>query len=153
MAPSPDLFHQDILLNLAWILRDYLEKNPIGKLMIAPSDVHLTDLNVYQPDLYFVSNARKSIFSQQGAEGAPDLVVEILSPKTARFDKGIKREVYARSGVKELWIIDPVLRQVQVYHLVESADVPAATLGEESHLESGLFSGLKIRLENIFARQ
>src|ERR1044072_2604533 len=153
MSPSPDLFHQDILLNLARIIGNYLEKNGVGKLVIAPSDVLLTDLNVYQPDLYFVSNARKSIFSHQGAEGAPDLVVEILSPKSARFDKGIKREVYARTGVKELWIIDPVLRQVQLYHLVESADVPAATLGEESHLESVLLPGLKIQIESIFNRQ
>ena len=152
MAPSPDLFHQDILLNLAWIIRSYLKSNAIGKVAIAPSDVRLTDLNVYQPDLYFVSNARKSILSDQGAEGAPDLVVEILSPRTARFDKGIKREVYARTGVKELWIIDPILRQVQVYHLARSADVPVATLGEESHLESPLLPALKIQIENIFAR-
>ena len=149
-SPSPDLFHQDILLNLARIIGNYLETNPVGKVAIAPSDVHLTDLNVYQPDLYFISNARKSILSAQGAEGAPDLVAEILSPKTARFDKGVKREVYARTGVKELWIIDPTLREIQVYHLTKSADVPAATLGEEKEIESALLPGLRISLKIIF---
>ncbi|HYT59340.1 MAG TPA: Uma2 family endonuclease, partial [Haliangiales bacterium] len=74
MSPSPDLFHQDILLSLARIIGNYLETNPLGKVAIAPSDVCLTDLNVYQPDFYFVSNARKSILTEQGAEGAPDLV-------------------------------------------------------------------------------
>ncbi|SRR6266542_4650900 len=152
MSPSPDLFHQDILLSLARIIGNYLETNPLGKVAIAPSDVCLTDLNVYQPDFYFVSNARKSILTEQGAEGAPDLVVEILSPKTARFDKGIKREIYARTGVRELWIIDPVLRQIQVCRLSESVDVPAATLGEEREIESPLLPGLKIPLRKVFSR-
>jgi len=138
MAPSPYRFHQDILLNLARLIANHLEQNPVGKVTIAPSDVCLSDLNVYQPDLYFVSNARKSVLSEQGAEGAPDLVVEILSPKTARFDKGVKREVYARTGVKELWIVDPDLREIQVYHLQESADVPKATYRQEQEFESPL---------------
>ena len=150
MSPSPDLFHQNILGNLYFIIRSYLEQHQTGSVYLAPSDVHLTDLNVYQPDLYFVSNARKSILSAQGAEGAPDLVAEILSPKTARFDKGVKREVYARTGVKELWIIDPALREIQVYHLTASSDVPAATLGEEKQIESALLPGLRIPLKEIF---
>jgi Uma2 family endonuclease len=150
MSPSPDLFHQNILGNLYFIIRSYLEKHQTGSVYLAPSDVHLTDLNVYQPDLYFVSNARKSILSAQGAEGAPDLVAEILSPKTARFDKGVKREVYARTGVKELWIIDPTLREIQVCHLTKSANVPTATLGEEKEIESALLPGLRIPLNKIF---
>src|SRR5262245_5311898 len=84
MSPSANRFHQDILLNLGVIFREYLKENRIGKVYVAPSDVCLTDLNVYQPDLYFVSNDRLSILSEQGAEAAPDLIVEILSPKTAR---------------------------------------------------------------------
>jgi Uma2 family endonuclease len=61
MAPSPELFHQDVLGNVFFIIRSYLEKHPIGTVHIAPSDVQLSDLNVYQPDVYFVSKSRKSI--------------------------------------------------------------------------------------------
>lgn len=150
MSPSPSRFHQDILLNVAFLFRTYLETNPIGKVYIAPSDVCLTDLNVYQPDLYFVSNARKPILSEEGTEGAPDLVVEILSPKTARFDKGPKREVYARTGVRELWIVDPTLKQIQVFYLGQSSDVPVATYSSDQKVESPLLPGLEIQLERVF---
>ena len=150
MSPSPNRYHQDILLSLALLFGNYLKENPIGRIHIAPSDVRLTDLNVYQPDLYFVSNARKSILSEQGAEAAPDLVVEILSPKTARFDKGVKREVYARTGVKELWIVNPELREVQVYRLDQNADVPAATYGDSQQFESAILPGLRISVAQVF---
>ena len=106
MAPSPDLFHQGILGNIYFVLRSHLTGHPAGTVHIAPSDVQLSELNVYQPDLYFVSNARKSILTRHGAEGAPDLIVEILSLKTARLDKGVKRDIYARAGVLEYWVVD-----------------------------------------------
>lgn len=150
MAPSPDLFHQDILFNVAYLIRQYLEKHPIGSVHIAPSDVQLSDLNVYQPDVYFVSKSRKSIRTRQGATGAPNLVVEVLSPRTAKLDRGMKRTVYARTGVEELWLVDPETRQVQVYHLQKSADLPAATYGEKQKFESRLFPGLKIQVAKVF---
>ncbi len=150
MAPSPDLYHQDILLNLATLLRNYLKKNPVGTVHIAPSDVHLTDRNVFQPDLYFVVKERQKILSKQGAEGAPDLIVEVLSTKTARVDKGVKREVYARTGVKELWLVDPELRILQVYRFAKSTDLPILTTRSGQQFSSPLFPGLKIRVKEIF---
>ena len=152
MAPSPGLFHQGILGNLYYVLRTYLEKRPLGEVYFAPSDVHLSDLNVYQPDLYFVSNSRKSILSDQGTDGAPDLVVEILSPKTAKLDKGMKRSVYARTGVEELWIVDPELKEVHIYRLEKSADTPAAVCRLKHKIETPLFPGLKISVAKIFQR-
>src|SRR5436189_3310853 len=112
MAPSPDRFHQDILGNLYVIIRGHLAKHPAGSVHLAPSDVQLTDLNVFQPDLYYVTTARRGILTELGAQGAPDLVVEILSPKTAKLDSGVKREIYARSGVEEMWVVDPAARKV-----------------------------------------
>ena len=98
MAPAPNRYHQDISRNLEYILLDYLEENPIGKLYDAPFDVYLDQYNVFQPDILVVLNDRLSILTDAGAEGAPDFVVEILSPKTARLDKDNKRRVYATSG-------------------------------------------------------
>ena len=152
MAPSPDLFHQDIIGNLYFIIRGHLDAHPLGTVHIAPSDVQLSDLNVYQPDMYFVSKRRKSILTKQGAEGAPDLIVEILSPRTAKLDKGVKRTVYARTGVDELWIVDPERKQIQVYHLNVDAEAPVATYGVRQKFESPLLPGLKIPVSKIFQR-
>lgn len=150
LAPSRDRFHQDVLGNLYVIIRGHLERFPSGSVHLAPSDVQLTDLNVYQPDLYYVTSARKAILTRQGARGAPDLVVEILSPKTAKLDTGVKREVYARSGVEEMWIVDPAARKLSVYRFSEAIDAPVATSRIKQKFASPLFPGLKIDLSRVF---
>jgi Uma2 family endonuclease len=127
-----------------------LSDHSIGKVRLGPSDVTLSELNVFEPDLYFVSNARKFIMSKHGAEGPPDLVIEVLSPKTAKLDKGVKRNVYARAGVAELWIIDPIRKEVQVYHLQESAETPDGTYSGKQKFESECFPGLKIPVAKAF---
>lgn len=83
--------------------------------MIAPSDVELSPSDVYEPDIYFVSKERLGIFTEQGASGAPDLVVEVLSPGTAKLDLGPKREVYASVGVKEMWLVDERQSKIDLY--------------------------------------
>src|SRR2546428_6343854 len=70
VSPSPNRYHQDVCQNLLVLLRNYLDKNPVGVVYQAPSDVYLTSYDAYQPDLYFVSNANASILSPQGAAGA-----------------------------------------------------------------------------------
>jgi Uma2 family endonuclease len=152
MAPGPNRYHQDISLNLTVMLAKYLEKHPIGKLYVAPFDVYLDEINVHQPDLIFVSNKNKSILTDAGAEGAPDLVVEILSSKTAMLDKKHKRKVFARSGVKELWFVDPETRLVHVYYLQKDAEHPSATYSEKDTFNSPYFPGLKIKGATIFKR-
>ena len=117
MTPAPDRYHQEISGNIEFLLRKYLEDHPIGKLYDAPFDVYLTETNVFQPAILFVSNKRSAILSKRGAEDAPDLVVEILSPKTAGIDTGAKKKMYAQSGAAFLWIVDPESKQVQIYEL------------------------------------
>jgi len=152
MAPAPNRYHQDISRNLEWILLRHLDEHSIGILYHAPFDVYLTDINVYQPDIIFVSKANEHILTEAGAEGAPDLVVEILSPKTARFDKEPKREIYARTGVTELWIIDPESRTLSRYCLRENSQTPVAVLRETDSLETPLFPGLRIALAGVFKK-
>lgn len=151
MSPSPNRYHQQILTNVASVLLAYLERKRIGKIYFAPCDVFLTELDVYQPDLLFISNERSSILGEQGIDGAPDLVVEILSPKTARLDKGVKKEVYARTGVRELWIIDPDQHQIIVYDLQKSSTLPSGTYGASQGFSSRMFPGLKIQVKKLFA--
>ena len=150
MAPSPERYHQDILGNLYVLLRNYLDKQSLGSVHLAPSDVCLSDINVFEPDLYYVSKARKTILTKQGATGAPDLVVEILSPKTAKLDRGIKREVYARCGVAEMWILEPLAKRLSVYRFAGSTNSPVEIHEGRKKFASPLFPGLKINLEKVF---
>jgi Uma2 family endonuclease len=150
VSPSQHWRHQDILLNLAVINREYLAKNPIGKVMVAPMDVCLNEINVYQPDVLFFSHERGAILGKRCIEGAPDFLVEILSESTAHLDKGPKRKIYARTGVKELWLIDPESKDVTIFDLGNSAERPRACYGENDSFVSAIFPGLTFKCAEIF---
>jgi Uma2 family endonuclease len=152
MAPAPNRYHQDISRNLELILGNYLKSNPIGKLYDAPFDVVLDPHDVFQPDILFVSNQRSSILTEAGAEGAPDFIAEILSPKTARLDLDAKRKTYLRHGVRELWIIDPDQRTILIYRPEIDAQNPVATHREGDVIECPMFPGLRIDTVEVFAR-
>src|ERR1700733_3804091 len=79
MSPSPRRHHQKLIVRLIGILQPYLERHPLGEIYVAPSDVIFTADTILNPDIYFVSRERAGILTDQGAEGAPDLVVEVLS--------------------------------------------------------------------------
>lgn len=150
MSPSPNRFHQDISRNLLVILANWLKANPIGVIYDAPFDVEFTKHDVFQPDILFVSNERKSILTQAGATGAPDLVVEILSPSTASVDRGVKKKQYAKSGVRELWIIDPVARTIEVFDLQRDMDRPGAVYSESDTITSACFPGWEGMVSEVF---
>jgi Uma2 family endonuclease len=149
MSPSPNTFHQHIAGNIYFLLRQHLSENSIGEVFMAPLDVFLSDINVYQPDVIFVSNERRAIITDHGIEGAPDLLVEALSPATARYDKGSKRKIYARTGVKELWLVNPEARTLQVYLLAKDSETPSATHRANATFTSSLLPGLKIKTATI----
>jgi len=117
VTPSPNTRHQFVQLVLSSSLFVYLGKNPIGTLFTAPLDVRLTPDIAVQPDLIFISNARVGIILEKYIEGAPDLVVEILSPSTAAHDRATKLGLYAEAGVSEVWFIDPLAKTVEILKL------------------------------------
>ncbi len=117
MAAAPILFHQDIVLELAMIIKTFLKTHPMGKLYIAPTDVELNDKNIYQPDLLFVSHERASILKGKRVVGSPDLIIEVLSVGTMDLDLGVKYKVYEQSGVLEYWLVDPQKKSFQFYQL------------------------------------
>jgi Uma2 family endonuclease len=151
MSPAPNRFHQKILIRLSSMFWAYLQANPLGEVYAAPFDVTLTDLNVYQPDLCYFSKARYTSLTDHGADGAPDLVVEILSPGSVKHDLGVKKEIYARTGVEELWSVDPVKRAIAVFQLSENSTAPRATLMAGKTLTTPLLPGLKIKVRDVFA--
>jgi len=150
MAPAPNRFHQGISGNLCRFLYPYLRKTKVGKAYDAPFDVYLDDFNVVQPDVVFVAAGSACKLVPEGAEGAPDLLMEILSPSTSVRDLRDKRALYAEKGVKEFWVVSPETRQVQVYYLQKQADRPALVLEEIDTLRSDLLPGLEIPVGEIF---
>ncbi len=152
MSPSPNTFHQEIILRILVAIENFLTKHPIGKVFGAPLDVFLTETNVYQPDIIFVANDQRSIITEHGIEGPPDLVVEILSPSTAAYDRGSKRKIYARAGVQELWLIDPEKRQIEVFDLLADPEISAATHDANAVFNSKLLPGLNFEASTIFKR-
>jgi Uma2 family endonuclease len=152
MSPAPNRYHQTISRNLEFMLMKYLERRPLGELYHAPFDVYLSEHDVYQPDLVFVKKDNFEVLTDAGVEGTPDWVAEILSPSNAYLDKKAKLRGYARTGVAELWLIDPDTHLVHVYHLQDDAQKPAATYGEKDTFVSPHFPGLNIRVADIFKR-
>jgi Uma2 family endonuclease len=111
VSPSPSALHQMVLVQLLRHLLDLAE--PAGALVLpAPLDVLLGDHSAVQPDLIYLSADRRHLVRER-VEGAPDLLVEIVSPGTARRDRGDKIRLYAEAGVREYWIVDPGERQIQ----------------------------------------
>jgi len=118
MSPSPNRKHQDLSGRIFNALYNYAELNKSGKVYYAPIDVFIEpQRNAFQPDIIFVSNSNASILSDRGIEGAPDLVVEILSKSNTSHDTVLKKPVYERCGVKELWFVDPQKRSVTGFAL------------------------------------
>ena len=150
MSPSPLFYHQQLAGRLYRLIWTHLERNPIGELAIAPVGVFLTDFDTYQPDLLFVSEENRDRIGEDGVHGAPDLVVEILSPSTRKLDEGFKRKTYAACGVREYWIVDPDSKRVEVFDFRSSPETPRLTLEATDILESPLFPGLTIPLDRVF---
>jgi Uma2 family endonuclease len=111
VAPSPLLLHQVIVLDLGAAMHRLAQRTG-GMALVAPMDVTLFEHSVVQPDVLYVSPERRAIL-QDRIEGAPDLVIEVLSKSTTRRDRGDKLRLYASAGVSEYWIVDPVARQVE----------------------------------------
>jgi len=150
VTPSPIANHQTILVNLLTELSNFLKRHPMGKVFVSPLDVILSDYDVLQPDLLFVLNERAEIV-KDWIRGAPDLAVEILSPTTAKRDRGIKLKAYARFGVKEYWIIDPAAQAVEVHRLSSGGYELAGTFDLDDTLSSALLPGFEIEVASIFA--
>ncbi|GMT50188.1 MAG: restriction endonuclease [bacterium] len=115
MAPSPFTLHQRISSRLNDLITGFLKIHPLGELFYAPLDVELNDLNIFQPDLFFVSNNHLEIITEKRVVGAPDLIIEILSKSTKKLDLTTKYTVYEQSGVLEYWIVDPDEKRFSFY--------------------------------------
>ena len=142
--------HQVFLLRFGSTMLMQADDLEIGEIRIAPYDVHVDPFNTYQPDLLFVSNARRHIIENRGITGAPDLVVEILSESTRRRDLNRKLPVYINAGVREVWVVDLDARTVSIY--AGDATTPSTVFTGDDTATSDTMPGVEIELGPIFAR-
>ncbi len=152
VSPAPTILHQMVLRNLFTALHVFVRDHDLGEVFFAPVDVLLSEYDVVEPDLLFVRKDRLSILEEKWVRGAPDLVVEVLSPSSRTLDGGAKRRAYRRFGVGEYWLVDPAARTVSV---VRTGRRPwRATLHDGrarfATLTSPLFPGLSLDLADIF---
>ena len=116
--PSPAVIHQRVLFRLARMLEDYFRvHHPEGELFIAPLDVILADTTVIQPDLFFVSGGQKEMVKDTHIDGAPRLVIEIISPSTGSRDRVQKASIYKKAGVQHYWLVNPGEKTLECFAL------------------------------------
>lgn len=146
LSPSPSLAHQAVVVALLSRLDDLAQRSG-GRVYPAPLDVHLADHSVVQPDLVYISAERLEMLSNR-VEGVPDLLIEILSPGTARRDRGEKLRLYAEAGVREFWIVDPIERQIEF--LVNDGGRFAVSVPLDDRYESSALPGVALDLGTLW---
>jgi Uma2 family endonuclease len=152
MVPAPTLGHQDTVGEFHLAIGNFLKTNPIGKIYLAPTDIIFSDIDVLQPDIVFISKEKFDILRRENIQGAPDLVVEVLSPGTEKRDRTIKLKAYSKFGVKEYWMANAEKATVEVWHRRGKKLVFHAVLDRAQTLTTPLLPGLEISLEKIFQK-
>ena len=150
MTPPPLYGHQNaagVLYGLTW---SHVQQHQLGKILFAPIGVVLDEENGVQPDLVFVSRERLHIIKERGIEGAPDLVVEILSRRTQSRDRGVKMKRYAAAGIPYYWIVVPRTRSIEEYRLTPSGYERIGTHGPGDTFRPALFPGLEIPVNSLW---
>jgi Uma2 family endonuclease len=152
MTPAPGTQHQRIALKLSRRFADFVEERGLGEVFPAPTDVVLDDDQVVQPDVLFVRKDRLHIVQPRAIHGAPDLVVEILSPASLRTDRHRKASLYERAGVTEYWIVDPANRALEVHLLGESGYELFSFAAETGAVGSRVLDGLAIAVAEVMGK-
>ncbi|HEY0784179.1 MAG TPA: Uma2 family endonuclease [Thermoanaerobaculia bacterium] len=142
LTPSPSVLHQ-VVAPLLWKALDGVAGKTGGIALPAPLDVVLADHSVVQPDVIYLAAGRRGLATER-IEAAPDLLVEVLSPGTARRDRGLKLHLYARSGIREYWIVDPLERQIEF--LVQDGDAFRIELPQGGTYRSRVLPGVHLNV-------
>jgi Uma2 family endonuclease len=148
---APSRWHQKAVANLLYFFMDFLRREPsLGEVYTAPFEVLFSDHNVALPDLVFVSRERIGILTDKNVQGAPDLIIEVLSRWTRENDETVKPIIYERFGVREYWLVDPKLQTVRVFRETGGRFVLSSELSGEDVLTTPLLPGLAIPVPQIF---
>ncbi len=145
MSPAPTTQHQRVLRSL---FRAFDQFGNVGEAFFSPIDLYLNDKNVLQPDLIFISDENKSIVSDKGIVGPPEIVVEVISPSNSFVDRNTKKRKYLEFGVKEYWVVDPGNKTLEIY--TDDLDKPHLYLSGEGQVSSTVLQELSFDLNTVF---
>jgi Uma2 family endonuclease len=148
--PAPTIKHQRIARRLFRFFDSFVASRELGEVWFAPCDVVLSQFDVVQPDLFFVSTERADIVTEKNVQGAPDLVVEVLSVTTAHLDRGYKQHLHALRGVLEYWLVDPDAELVEVLALGDAGYETVGVHRADDAVASRLLTGLRIPVNDVF---
>jgi Uma2 family endonuclease len=150
MVPAPVPNHQVISMNIEIIIYNFISKHDLGRIFRAPCDVILSNENVVQPDIFFISKNRLSIITEKNITGPPDLVIEILSPYTEKLDRTIKKDLYSRYGVLEYWLVDLAAKKIEILTLSGKKFSAIGIFGIQDTFESKVIKGLVVKVGETF---
>ncbi len=152
MSPAPIPLHQRVLRELVLALTQFVKKTLVGEILFAPIDVVLGDDNVVQPDILLIFKKNEKIITEKNIQGAPDLIVEILSPGTAYNDLINKKDLYQKFGVQEYWIVDPLKQWIEIYTVQGQEYTLHQRASGSGSVTSRILEGLTIQLKDIFPK-
>ncbi len=153
VTPAPSFRHGRLSMRLTKALFDYLDNHPVGELFSVPLDCVLSFFDIVEPDLLLITNDQVDIIARRNLRGVPALVVEINSPGTRQRDRRLKRDLYARAGAREYWMVDPDANTVTVFRRTTKGAFPkVATLRAAAgeRLTSPLLPGFAMELRHYF---
>lgn len=151
--PSPSVIHQRASRKLQRIMEDYFaEVDPEGEIFDAPLDVTPLDFNVVQPDLFYVSGEQKLMVKDSRIDGAPVLVVEVISPSSGRKDRLQKMRIYQKAQVQHYWLLDPQEKTLECFAWRDGVYAVIASGMDEDIVEHPNFTGLSIELKSLWSK-
>ena len=150
MVPAPFTIHQRLLRNIEDILWNFVKEKKLGEVLVAPTDVVLSEDIVVQPDILFISKEGLDIIKEAAIMGSPDLIVEIISPSSASYDTVEKRDIYEEYGVKEYWLVFPQEKAIEVLALEDGVYRELCKGRKTGVVRSKIIVGLEVDLKDVF---
>lgn len=148
VTPAPRAWHQEVLGRMSWQVRQYLQDHPVGHLFLSPADISWSDDTLVQPDLFVVDLAQARTMDWARMKRL-ELVIEVLSPSTARHDRFTKRRLYQDVEIPAYWIVDPDGKSVEVW--TPAAQLPSVAEDRVTWRPAGAQTPLVVDLESLFA--
>lgn len=151
VANAPSFDHQFAVGETFAYLRQFVREQQLGVVLTAPFEVHLSETSKpVQPDVFFIRKERQPTSGDRIFVGAPDLIVEVISPSSIRLDRSIKFDTYERYGVAEYWLVDLKWRGVEVHTLSNGEYALLGQYAGDDVIESHVLAGLQIKVNDLF---
>lgn len=152
MTPAPLITHQKVSGNIYKALSHFVNNQKLGEVLYAPVDVVLSEEDVVQPDILFITQERLDILTDKNVRGAPDLVIEVLSPSTREWDREFKRKLYEKFGVREYWIVDLNAQSIEILQMTDEGFKTTRVYTQGAHLASPLLKNFSLAIGDVFLK-